>query len=128
FLSVSKTPEAIGSWGSWALDMRLNNHTKTAFYPDFPGLGFDQKAIYMTSNMFDAQDNFKYAKIRVLKKSQVYAFAGLNWHDLWGMTDATGKKAINIQPVQSFGNTPVEYLVSTNAISGNKISLWVISN
>lgn len=128
FFSVSKTSDPLGNWAFWPLDMGLNNLSRAAVFADFPGLGYDSKAIYLTANMLDISGNFKYAKIRVLKKSQVYSFSKLYWHDFWGLNDTTGSKGINIQPAQSFGDTTVEYLLSTNAVRGNKLTQWIIHN
>src|SRR5207249_7980429 len=85
--------------------------------------------IYMTGNMFNfATNNFAYAKLRIVKKSQLYAFGNIGWFDRWNLKDATGHLAATVQPAQSFGPAPVGYLVSCDQISGNKITLWYVPN
>lgn len=128
FLAVSKTSNPQGEWAFWALNMALNGGAKTPFFADYPGLGLDQQAIYMTANMANWDYRFQYAKIRVLKKSEVYKFGKVKWHDFFKLADATGAKAISIQPAQSFGTAPVEYLLSSTATGGSKLTLWSITN
>jgi hypothetical protein len=127
--SVSKTSDATGEWAFWALDMQLNNQTHADVYADFPGLGFDTQAIYLTGNIFNLVPfHYSYAKIRVLKKSEVYNFLPLSWNDFWNFKDATRAKAINVQPAQNFGTVSKEYLLSSNADHGNKLTLWSITD
>lgn len=128
FLAASKTSDPRGDWAFWELNMALNGGAKTQFFGDYPGIGLDSQAIYLTANMFSWDFRYQYAKIRVLKKSEVYKFGKVTWHDFFNLTDATGVKAISIQPVQSFGSTTSEYLVSANPAGGDSLTLWTITN
>jgi len=47
-LSVSKTSDPTGEWVIWALSQTLNGRRKVSAWSDFPGLGIDETAIYMT--------------------------------------------------------------------------------
>ena len=126
FFSVSRTKDAMGEWALWALDMQLNNQSRARLFADFPGLGINPQGIYITANMLDRQEQFQYSKLRILKKSQVYSFADVTWRDFVNLKDAANKIAINVQPVHSFGDTAVEYLVETDAVNGNAITLWTL--
>lgn len=126
--SASRTSDAMGEWGLWSLDMQSTNGNHSQIFADFPGLGIDSQGIYITANMFNRQSQFVFAKLRILKKSQVYSFAGLTWRDFVNLKDSAQKTAINVQPVHSFGLAPVEYLVETDAVSGNKVTIWTITN
>lgn len=128
FLGVSRTSSPEGEWAFWELNMALNGNAQSGLFADYPGLGLDQQAIYLTANMATWASRFQYAKIRVLKKSEVYNFGKVTWHDFFKLTDATGKKAISIQPAQSFGTAPAEYMVSSSAMGGSKLTLWNITN
>jgi hypothetical protein len=129
FLAVSKTSNPEGEWAQWALDMQLNGKTKTSNWADFPGVGLDQKGIYLTANMFSfTTDNFANAKIRVLDKTKVYQFGTITWADFFNLHDATGQLAFTIQPVHSYGTVDREYLVSSNDDHGTKLTLWSIQN
>lgn len=128
FFAASKTSNPRGDWGFWELNIALNGGASTQLFGDYPCIGLDSQAIYLTANMFNWDYRFQYAKIRVLKKSEVYKFGKVTWHDFFNLVDATGVKAVTIQPAQSFGSTSAEYLVSANPAGGDKLTLWTITN
>ena len=128
-LSISKTSDPTGEWFSYALDMKKNGNKQSNNWADFPGLGVDETAIYMTGNMFSfASDNFVYAKLRIVKKAEVYSFGRVHFFDRWAMKDATGQRAATIQPAHSIGNASVEFLASLDDISGHVLTLWSVPN
>ena len=124
-LAVSKTDDPEGEWALYALDMGRNGKKKSHNWADFPGLGIDETAIYMTGNMFNFNtDEFEFAKLRIVKKDEVYQFGTVHFFDRWNLKDATGRKADTVQPAHSFGATQIEYLVSLDGFGGNKLTLW----
>ena len=126
--SVSKTSDPEGEWAFWALDMTLNGRKRVDLWADFPRIGVDKNAIYLTANMTNFTTfQYRYAKLRILKKSEVYAFANIHPRDFWNLKDATGALAFDIAPAHSFGNAEVEYMASTNLVSGNTLTLWSIT-
>jgi hypothetical protein len=130
FLSVSRNRNPLGQWAFYELDMQLNGTQKAAISADFPGIGIDPSALYLTGNMFSTLGTqpFVYGKIRIISKSQLYAFGPIQWSDFWNMIDATGVPAKNIQPAHCFGKTPVGYLANTNEAQGNQFTLWKVTN
>ena len=71
-LSVSNGATYAGGWKNWAMNASLDGSVVTQNWGDSWRLGYDNVAIYLSGNMFDVTSNFQYAKIRVLKKSDVY--------------------------------------------------------
>jgi hypothetical protein len=71
-LSVSNGPTYDGGWKNWAMNASLDGNVQTLNWGDFWHLGFDNVAIYLSGNMFNVSANFQYAKVRVLKKADVY--------------------------------------------------------
>jgi hypothetical protein len=127
--SVSKTSNPEGDWAFWALDMTLNSTERVNLWADFPRIGVDHDAIYLTGNMTDFFTfAYKYAKLRVLKKSEVYAFGNIGWHDFWNLKDASGALAFDITPAHSFGKALAERMVSTDLESGNTLTLWTVTD
>lgn len=127
--SVSKTSDPEGAWAFWAVDIQLTGGARPDLWADYPRLGVDQNAIYLTANMFTFRTYvFRYGKIRVLKKSQVYAFGSLTNYEFSQMVDATGEYPQNIHASHSYGTAPVEYLVNTRNDASDKITLWAVSN
>ncbi len=128
-LAVSTTDDPEGEWALYALDMGKNGKKNSNNWADFPGLGIDETAIYMTGNMFNfATDDFEFAKLRIVKKDEVYQFGTVHFFDRWNLKDATGRKADTVQPAHSFGATQIEYLVSLDGFGGNKLTLWNVPN
>lgn len=127
-MSVSKTSDPEGEWAFWALDMQLNGKRRVDLWADFPRIGLDATGIYLAADMTTYNTfKFRYNKIRVLKKSEVYAFGDVSWHDFWKMTDASGYLARHVEPAQSFGKTDAEYLINTRPDEGNLITFWTIT-
>jgi hypothetical protein len=127
-MSVSKTSNPEGEWSFWALNMQLNGTKTIGLWADFPRLGVDSNSIYITTGMWTFSYYFRYEKIRILKKSEVYSFGSISWHDFWNMKDATGYAAIHLEPAQTYGKSNVEYLINTRNDAGNMITLWTITN
>lgn len=128
-LSVSKTSDPEGEWAFWAVDMQLTGGVRPDLWADFPRLGVDQNAIYLTANMYTFRTYiFRYGKIRVLKKSEVYAFQKLTTYEFSQMIDATGVYARNIHAAHNYGTAPAGYLVNTRNDAGSQITLWAVTN
>jgi hypothetical protein len=129
FLSVSKTSDPEGEWAFYAFDMQITGGKRDVYWADFPRMGFDENAIYLTGNMHEFRSyRFRYAKIRVLPKAEVYNFGTVRWKEFAHLTDANNFKAIDIEPVIAFGTAGSGYLVNANIIEGAKLTLWTISN
>lgn len=72
-LSVSNGPTYDGGWKTWALNISMDGTVPTANFGDFWHLGFDNVAVYLSGNMYSASSGaFQYAKVRVLKKTDLY--------------------------------------------------------
>ena len=104
-LAVSDDSDPNGLWYTWALPSNTNGNTPAGNWGDYPGLGYDDKAIYITSNQFVFSDNkFAYSKLRIIDKKNIY-IAGdpgkLTWKDFWGINyPGEGTPAFGIRPVQ----------------------------
>ncbi len=63
-------------WYKYKLDASIDGSQTSDLRADYPGLGYDQNCVYITSNQYTFPANgdaFQYAKIRILKKSQIYS-------------------------------------------------------
>ena len=128
-ISVSKTSDPEGEWAFWALDMQQNGSEKVPFWADLPRIGLDQEAVYLSAGMYTfGTYHFQYAKIRVLKKSELYAFRRLSWYDFWDLKERPRVKAINIEPAHAYGITDAGYFLSINPVRGSRLILWKILN
>lgn len=110
--SVSDDADPTGVWYNWALPSDENGNTFAGNWADYQGVGFDDKAIYLTSNQFTfaiggSGNTYDYSKLRIVKKEDLYQNAAgeVNWFDFWQMND------FGIRPVRSMDVNDKSYLV-----------------
>ncbi|MEO5734035.1 MAG: hypothetical protein ABIQ87_10125, partial [Rubrivivax sp.] len=127
-LSVSTTSDPTGPWRNYRFNAMLDGNAATNNWADYPALGVDNQAIYVTSNMFAFGGGFQYSKIRVIPKAGPYAGGGAPYFDFWGVKNANGTVAFTIQPCHTYGAPQIQYLVNTSFPSGNTITVWRIVN
>lgn len=129
-LSTSFTSDPTGNWCLWALNAALDGGNPTTNWADYPGLGVDSQAVYITSNQFSSAGFFQYTKLRILGKSQLYSNAcgSVSGWDFWNLQNAGGGKAFTVQPAHTFGNPGAEYLVSSSSGSGSSVTLFTLTN
>lgn len=130
-LATSWTSDPTGNWCIWALDATLDGSNPTSNWADYPGLGVDNQAIYITSNQFTfSNDVFKYSKLRILDKRQLYnnTCGRVRWRDFWNLKNTDGSQAFTVQPAHTFGTPGVEYLINSNSTSGSSVTLWSLIN
>ncbi len=127
-LSVSTGPDPLGTWRNYQLDAMLDGAATTNNWADFPALGVDNQAFYLTANMFEFGGDFQYAKIRVVPKAGPYTGGAAMFTDFVKMKNADGSLCFTIQPCHTFGAPQVQYLVNTGFPSGNFVTLWHITN
>ena len=127
-LSISTTSDPMGSWSNYRFDAMRNGNALTNNWADFPALGVDNQALYVTSNMFAFGGGFQYAKIRVIPKAGPYAGGAAPFFDFTGMKNADNTVAFTIQPSHTFGAPQVEYLANTGFPRANYLTVWRIVN
>jgi hypothetical protein len=127
-LSVSQTANPLGPWRNYKFNAMLDGTTATNNWADYPSLGVDNLALYITTNMFAFGGNFQYAKIRVIPKAGPYSGGTAPYHDFVGLKNADNTMAFTIQPCHTFNAPGAEYLVNTAFPSGNFLTLWEITN
>ena len=127
-VSVSATPDPMGKWRNYKFDAMKNGSAATSNWADYPALGVDNKALYITSNMFAFGGAFQYAKIRVIPKAGPYAGGVAPFFDFWNMKNADNTVVFTIQPCHTFGAPQAEYLVNTGFPSATYLTVWKIVN
>jgi hypothetical protein len=129
YLSVTQTGDPTGAWYNYVLDATKDGSTSTTNWADFPGIGFDDNAIYITSNQFTLAGNlFQHAKIRVLSKAQLYSGGALTYTDFVSMKNADLSLAFTLKAARPLGPLSSGYLLNTNDGGGNYLTLWRIDN
>gem|GEM_PF-2846797 len=128
-IAASQSSDPTGSWYKYSSDATRDGSTATSNGPDYPGLGYDNNAVYVTSNQYASYDtgSFQYAKIRIFDKSQLYNYQTLTYIDFDKMSDNYGH-AFTIKPAQHFGTTSTAYFLNTERYGASSLTLWRITN
>lgn len=131
-LSVSKTSDPTGGWFNYASDATKNGAMPSNNWADYPSLGVDNQALYVTANMFQFNGDFQYSKVRVIPKSGPYTGGMLTYSDIVGLRNADGSPAFTVQPCHVFGSPGVQYLVNSlfpdQDATKNQLTIWTIVN
>ena len=127
-LSCSQSDDPLGPWRNYSFDAMVDGSTSTGNWADFPGLGVDNQALYLTANMFAFDGDFQYAKLRVIPKAGPYSGGAAPFFDFVRLRDADGQLSFTVTPCHTFGAPQVQYLVNSSFPSGNRLTLWSVVN
>jgi len=146
WIGVSQTSDPRGAWNVYAFDMSLG----TTNAADFTMIGFDDKGIYFSANMFNQPGTaYEYAEIFGVNKAKMEAGQPVVAHGFFNLTTTgpAGAFAVDtVQPAQTedrpgqgpgaefFVNTfngfdPVSgHFCSSDADSCRGLAVWGLSN
>lgn len=128
-LSDSATNAPNGNWHNYALDATVDGTVQTNNWGDYPTLGVDDKALYITANMFVFNGNFAYAKIRIIDKTGPYAGNPVSFTDIPNLKDPNNASVFTVQPCHTYGPNPqAQYFVSAVFPGSNELVLWTLTN
>lgn len=130
YVSVSQTNDATGLWWNYRLNAHVNGSINTLFWADYPGLAFNMSCVFITSNQYNNSNAFQYAKIRTLRKNQLYSGAALGWYDFWNMANGDASTAFTLKPAHMW-TQPVadtsQYFINTKSGGWNSVTFWRIN-
>ena len=135
-IALSDTNNAAGGWTLFAMNAKLNGNSDSGYWCDFPLIGVDAQAIYLTCNMFDNSNDSQYSKIRVMTKDQFLNNAGLFWWDFWNLRESElGIQAsYTIQPAHMYGAAVAdgEFLIDSHLFCifcpPDTLEVWHLTN
>lgn len=131
-LSISDDDNPLGNWCNWRLPGDVNGSTFTGLFNDYPKLGVDEQAVYVTANMFDF--GFQYVQLRVIPKAQLLGnnCGPVTWTDFWDLRNPSspGDDIFTLVPALTYGTPGVEYLVDADALQepGTFMNLWSLTD
>ncbi len=134
FISVSDDADPLGTWYSWATPSNALGDSAIEFWDDYPQLGYDADAIYVTGRLFPLTTGGRLcSRLRIFPKSSLYASTGgaLTWFDLWDFRDPTDLTVApdGLQATNTFGTPGVQFLMTDSPFStGTYFSIWKITN
>ena len=130
-IAASQGQDAAGPYWVWALDASVDGSNPSNNWADYPMLGFDTQAVYISTNQFQIGGGFSYAKLRILNKAELYSGSPLRWWDFWSLRNPNNSLAFTVQPAMHFrglGGNPPAYLTNALWPSGNTLTLWELGN
>lgn len=132
-LSVSDDSIPTGTWYNWALPSNVNGTTPSNSWGDYQGVGFDDKAIYITANQFAFSGYFSGSRVRIIEKSQLYnnTAGQVVWTDFWDIRDPgnLSNRTFGIRPSIHYSASNDYYLMVTAPYNpGTFMGLFKITN
>jgi hypothetical protein len=133
-LSVSNGATYASGFKHWALDAGIVGTMQSNFTLDFPQIGYDANAVYLTGNMFGFS-GLQYAKLRILKKSELYnpATTTLTFRDIIDLRNEDNSKVTTLQPALTRGRPgsagDAGILVNASDVpNADYLTVWRIQN
>ncbi len=134
-LSVSDDSDPLGTWCNWSIPGNQNGSTPNSNLNDYPKIGIDDEAIYVSSNQFDLPTfEFLYSKIRIIGKAQLYDnnCGPVTFTDFWDLRNPSllGAPTFTTVPAVTFASPGVEYFVDVDPIfqTGTFMNLWSLTD
>lgn len=124
-LAVTQGSNPTGDWYKYKLNAVDQNFP--LYNIDYPGLGYDEEAIYLTSHQIYnvGGSTSHYPKITILKKSEVYSNTISYRKDFIDFSSG-GSYPEKLKPMRKFGSSSGYFLVNTE--SAGQIRIWKIVN
>lgn len=131
-ISVSDDSIPTGTWYNWALRGDLNGTSPTGAWSDYQGVGYDENALYVTSNQFSFGGSFQYTKVRIIPTAQMYAntAGAVTWWDIWDIRypHQTGSRVFSIRPARMYDRNTDYAMIHAPSGGANFVTVYKISN
>jgi hypothetical protein len=131
-ISVSDDDNPNGVWFNWALPSNVNGNTPSNNWADYEGVGFDDEAIYITSNQFSFSSVYNYVKLRILAKNNIYINSNpvsVSWTDFWNISvPGNSNSASYLRPSRMYEAADEFYLFYLPNAGGNFCAVYKIIN
>lgn len=130
-VSVSDDSIPTGVWHNYAFNSSLNGTTNAGNWGDYQGVGYDENAIYITSNQFTFSSAWNYVKLRIINKSELYASTPgvVNYKDLWDIKTSGGVGIFGLRPSRTMSPSSTYYLACRSPyVTGNYFLLYKLTS
>jgi hypothetical protein len=130
-LSVSDDSDPLGTWCNWNLPDNQFGATPNTLFGDYPKLGVDANAVYVTSRMFNIPEpqTFQGSRIRIIPKAQLLGSqcGPVTWTDFWDFRDPNNvnQRLDTLVPAVTFGTPGSEFFINDSPYqTGTFLTLW----
>ncbi|MFB6135997.1 MAG: hypothetical protein ABEJ04_04490 [Halobacteriaceae archaeon] len=126
-LSVSDDDDPHGDWTNYRVPPL---HDRGLV--DYPGLGYDGRAVYLTQNFFSI-GGFVETTLAILNREDLLAGGAVEAYHFRNLRDPTGGKAFTVQPANMPGSTGPYYLANTDPRAftrgvGGSVTVWTVED
>jgi hypothetical protein len=134
-VSVSDDSDPMGTWCNFAFPANLNGMIESSTWADYPKVGYDDQGVYISGRMFSFTGNFRYCKIRIIPKSQLYdpACGQVFYSDLYDFRDPENLSIrVDGPPIAAThldpSNNIAYFVVDARYTTSTFITLWTIED
>jgi hypothetical protein len=131
-LAYSDDDDPLGTWYVYRLDTKMHGTVPSNTWGDYPKLGYDEEAIYVSTRCFQFGGGLLYNKIRIINKAELYSSNGgpLTWNDIWDIRspNSVGVKPDVIRPSISYTPGDGGYFLWSSNGGANFYLLYRIFN
>lgn len=134
-IAVSDDDDPIGTWYVYRFDTKKHGSVQTNTWGDYPQIGYDEEAIYLTTRIFGFAGGFFGMKLRVIRKSELYNANGgsVNWWDFWDIrrpnaNPPAGEVLDGIHPTFSYTSGQNGYLFYSHSGNANWYVVYRVLN
>lgn len=121
FVAVSQTSDPTGNWNKFVLD-----HSENGTWPDFPGLGISDSAVYIGDDQLPFTTGAAESWITIIPTSELIAGSStLNVTRFKKVKTGSGAAAFGIEPAVQYGSSSEEFLLGNP--DGNSIPFFTIN-
>lgn len=129
-VAVSDDDDPIGDWHIWSLPSGMGDSI-TGALPDYPQMGYDEQAIYITTREFNP--GFQYSRCRIIPKVDLYEALPdtVRWTDIYDFREPDHRTIPldGIRPSIEYDSPGVHFLVNAAPYNpGTFFTVWKIEN
>ncbi len=123
YLAFSETNDATGTWNRFWIDADAN---QAGNWADYPAIGIDRLAAYVTANMFSASDAFRNVTLYIVDKDAGYSGGTPTVKTVIDLRTSSGGAPYRLRPGYVPGTVPGDtyYLVHGNNSFGNTLEVF----
>ncbi|MCP4413145.1 MAG: hypothetical protein GY808_11350, partial [Gammaproteobacteria bacterium] len=133
-VSVSDDSNPLGTWYNYAFPTNKIGSISVSEWSDYPKLGYDANAIYMSGRKFSFSGGWNYSHIRWVSKTELYNANGgpVNYTDIWDLRDPSNTSIrVDGPPVAAvhMDSTDTGYLIVDSPYTTSTfVTLWKIQD
>ncbi len=127
-IAVSDDDDPNGTWTNWSLPATIGNSVADNF-PDYPQMGYDEQAIYFTTQEFNP--GLIYNRIRIIPKADLYAGGAVTWNDLYDLREPDHRNVVvtGLRPSMIYGAPGVHFFVNASPYNpGTFLTSWILTD